>query len=345
MISLLSKQHSLHAPQYEYFRGEPVPCFESPQRAEFVEQALQARGHSIRNAHADSAPVLPQIHSERYLTFLETAWEQWLALDPNNASVQPFPAVWPIRSLRSDIESDNFTAKLGLYSMANDAPLVAGTWAAAKEAADMAVSAAELVAAGERSVFSASRPPGHHAGADFMGGYCYLSNAALAAQTLRVQGAERVAVLDVDYHHGNGTQSIFYKRSDVVFISIHADPIYEFPFYLGHADEVGEGQGDGFNLNIPLPAGTQAEAWFIALEQACERMKQIKVDTLVVSLGLDTFADDPLSQFALHSEHYNRLGERLAQLGLPTVFILEGGYAAAALGNNAVNVLEGFEQV
>jgi acetoin utilization deacetylase AcuC-like enzyme len=192
-------------------------------------------------------------------------------------------------------------------------------------------------------VFCCSRPPGHHAGPDFMGGYCFLNNAAVAAQALRGGGAARVAVLDVDYHHGNGTQSIFYGRADVLFVSLHGDPLTEYPFYLGHADETGAGEGAGFNLNLPLPAGCTVPRWFEALEAACLRIARFSADALVVSLGLDTFAEDPISKFALQPEDFTRLGERLGQLGLPTVFVLEGGYAAAALGSNAVNVIEGFE--
>jgi acetoin utilization deacetylase AcuC-like enzyme len=200
--------------------------------------------------------VLAQVHTSRYLAFLEGAWADWLALEPGNADRQPFPSVWPVRSLRADVEPANFTARLGLYSMDNGSPLSAGTWAAAKAGADAAVSATRLLRAGEHAVFCATRPPGHHAGADFMGGYCFLNNAAVAAQALRTQGCRRVAVLDVDYHHGNGTQSLFYERADVLFVSLHGDPRTEYPFYLGHADETGRGAGEGFNLNLPLPAGS-----------------------------------------------------------------------------------------
>jgi acetoin utilization deacetylase AcuC-like enzyme len=343
MISFFSPRHELHAPEFEFFRGERVPCFESPQRAAFVHQALAARGHEIREPREDSTPLLPRVHAARYLAFLQAAWTQWTALDPGNASLQPFPSVWPVRTLRSDVEPQNFTARLGLYSMDNGSPLVAGTWAAAKAGADGAASAAALVAGGARAAFSASRPPGHHAGADFMGGYCFLNNAAVAAEALLARGSRRVAILDVDYHHGNGTQSIFYRRADVLVASLHGDPCTEYPFYLGHADETGEGPGEGFNLNLPLPAGTPAERWFEALEAACTRVAAHRADALVVSLGLDTYAGDPISRFLLRSGDFLRLGQRIGQLGLPTVFVLEGGYAAAELGTNAVNVLDGFE--
>lgn len=344
MISYFSSQHALHAPEYEFYRGQRVPCFEKPVRATYVHEQLLARSHEIREPQVDSLPVVAQIHSPRYLAFLQSAWNQWLALDATNATQQPFPSVWPVRSLRSDAEPDNFIAKLGLYSMDNGTPLAAGTWQAAVAGTDAAASAVQALTQGARAAFCATRPPGHHAGFDFMGGYCFLNNAAVAAQALRNAGHSRVAILDVDYHHGNGTQSIFYERSDVLFVSLHGDPLTEFPFYLGHADETGAGPGAGFNLNLPLAAGCSTAQWFDALEIGCQRVAAYQPEALVISLGLDTFAGDPISKFSLQSDDFSRLGERLAQLGLPTVFILEGGYAAQELGQNAVNVLEGFEQ-
>jgi acetoin utilization deacetylase AcuC-like enzyme len=337
MLVLHSPLHRAHAPAFEFFRGERVPCFETPARAEFVLQALQAGGHDV------CAPQ-PQVHQPRYLSFLQSAWAQWLALDPHNEGRQPFPSVWPVRSLRSDMEPENFTARLGLYSMDNGSPLSAGTWLAAKTGADAAASAADLVAQGTRSVFCLTRPPGHHAGTDFMGGYCFINNAAVAAQALLHRGCERVAVLDVDYHHGNGTQSIFYERADVLVVSLHGDPRTEYPFYLGHADECGAAAGLGFNLNLPLPAGAPVAAWFDALQAACARVHRFAPDVLVVSLGLDTFAEDPISSFKLQASDFSRLGAWLKRLQRPTVFVLEGGYAAVELGTNAANVADGFEQ-
>jgi acetoin utilization deacetylase AcuC-like enzyme len=344
MITFFSAQHELHAPAFEFFRGELVPCFETPARANFVLDALAAHGHEVRTPAVDSFAVLRQVHTPRYLAFLESAWGQWLALDAANAARQPFPSVWPVRSLRSDVEPLNFTARMGLYSMDNGSPLAAGTWAAAKAGADAAASAAALLAAGARSAFCAIRPPGHHAGADFMGGYCFLNHAAVAAQALKAQGCTRVAILDVDYHHGNGTQDIFYRRADVLFVSIHGDPRTEYPFYLGHADETGAGTGCGFNLNLPLPAGSRPATWFAALDAACARIDRYRADAVVVSLGLDTYAGDPISTFALQAHDFHRLGTRLNRLGRPTIFVLEGGYAAADLGRNAAQVVEGFER-
>ncbi|MFM2252031.1 MAG: hypothetical protein RJB68_368, partial [Pseudomonadota bacterium] len=286
--------------------------------------------------------ALTAIHSPRYLNFLATAWDQWVALDATNADKDILPSVWPTRTFRTDLEPDTFAAKVGLYSYDAGTPFTSGTWVAARAGAHCALSAAQAVLAGDRAAFALSRPPGHHAGADFFGGYCFLNNAALAAQHLRNAGMQKVAVLDVDYHHGNGTQAIFYDRPDVYFASIHGDPRTEYPFYLGHADETGAGAGLGANLNLPLPRGTDYATWAQALETALAGIAQFGADALVVSLGMDTFEGDPISGFKLTTQDYLRLGERLARAGLPTVFVFEGGYAVDAVGVNAVNVLQGF---
>jgi acetoin utilization deacetylase AcuC-like enzyme len=344
VLTFYNEHHAQHRGRHEIFRGEMVPCFEKPERADMVVAELARRGLGrIVTPHGVPLVSLERIHTPRYLHFLRNAWNDWVALDPANAGKDAFPSVWPIRGMRADIEPDNFAARMGLYSMDSGTPLTAGTWGAAKTGADCAVNAAHALRLGERGTFALTRPPGHHAGADFFGGYCFLNNAALAAQHLLDDGAQRVAILDIDYHHGNGTQDIFYSRGDVLFASIHADPRTEYPFYLGHADETGEGAGEGFNLNLPLAAGSSAAQWFAALETACIRLAGFGADALVVSLGVDTFAGDPLSRFALQSADFLRIGERIAHLGLPTAFVFEGGYSVAEIGINVVNVLEGFE--
>lgn len=345
MLVFHDPHHRAHAPVHEFFRGERVPCFEKPERAEYVLAQLRLRGDELIEPDIDSLPVLERLHTQRYLAFLQTAWARWQAFDSESGQGQPFPSVWPVRSLRSDREPTNFIAQLGLYSMDNGTPLDRGTWAVAKRAADAAASAATRVARGQRAAFCCTRPPGHHAGADFMGGYCFLNNAAVAAQVLRDHGIARVGLLDVDFHHGNGTQSLFYERADVMFVSLHGDPATEYPFYLGYRDEVGEGEGRGYNRNYPMPAGTPAVQWFDALESACADLCGAGCGALVVSLGLDTYEGDPISHFRLRRDDFHRLGARLAQLGLPTVLVLEGGYATADLGLNAAAVLAGFESV
>ena len=335
--------HAAHQGKLEMYRGRMVPCHEVPQRQDQVAAALTARalGPLQTPAHGDDA-LLARVHSPRYLRFLQTAWQQWVALESGNAALDAIPSVWPTRGFRSDIEPDNFAARMGLYSFDAGTPLTAGTWQAARSGADCALSAAAHIAQGARAAFALSRPPGHHAGADFFGGYCFLNNAALAAQSLRDSGLERVAVLDVDYHHGNGTQAIFYARSDVFFASLHGDPRTEYPFYLGHADERGQGAGLGFNLNLPLPRGSDYARWSEALELALKAIGAYGAQALVVSLGVDTFAGDPISGFALQTEDYLRMGERLAAVGLPTVLVFEGGYAVEAVGVNVAHVLQAF---
>ena len=344
MLAFYNEHHAQHRGRFEIFRGEMVPCFEKPERADLVVAEFARRGlGQIVTPHGVPLVSLERIHTPRYLHFLRNAWSEWIAIDPDNAGKDAFPAVWPVRSLRDDVEPENFCARMGLYSMDSGTPLTAGTWIAAKTGADCAVNAAHALNLGERGTFALTRPPGHHAGADFFGGYCFLNNAALAVQHLLDDGAAKVAILDIDYHHGNGTQGLFYGRSDVLFVSIHGDPRTEFPFYLGHADETGEGAGLGYNMNLPLAAGTAPAQWFAALETACLRIASFGADALVVSLGVDTWAGDPISRFTLQSSDFLRIGERLGYLGLPTVFVLEGGYAVDEIGLNVVNVLEGFE--
>ncbi|OIQ63965.1 acetylpolyamine aminohydrolase [mine drainage metagenome] len=275
----------------------------------------------------DSA--LSGVHSQRYLDFLKSAWHDWVALDPANATRDALPSVWPVRTLRSDVLPTHFAARMGLFSMDAGSPLTSGTWVAARAGADCALSAAQALTTGAQSAFALTRPPGHHAGVDFFGGYCFLNNAALAATYLRDHGAQRVAVLDIDYHHGNGTQAIFYDRPDVYFTSIHGDPRTEFPFYLGYADELGAGAGRGFNRNLPLPRGTGFDTWREALQDALKGIRDFGAEALVVSLGLDTFEGDPISGFRLHSPDYLQVGDDIARAAVPTVFVFEGGYAVA----------------
>ena len=343
MITFHNPLHTLHQSKLEMFRGQLVPCFEVPARVAHVLAEIERRGLGPPHpptAFDDSA--LTAIHTPRYLDFLAQAWDEWVALDPANAARDALPSLWPVRSFRTDVLPANFTARMGLFSFDAGTPLMGGTWTAARAGADCALSAAQCVADGARAAFALTRPPGHHAGADFFGGYCFLNNAALAAQQLRNRGAARVAVLDIDYHHGNGTQAIFYARADVFFTSIHGDPQTEYPFYLGYADEQGEGAGLGCNLNLPLPRGTGFAVWRAALAQALQGIARFGADALVVSLGLDTFDGDPVAGFKLQSDDYLRVGADIAAAGLPTVFVFEGGYAVAEVGVNAVNVLSGF---
>lgn len=343
MLVFRNTQHARHAGRHEMFRGQLVPCVEVPQRLELVEQELDRRGLAQwRGASAPDLGLIARIHDERYLEFLRTAWDEWIALDPANAQLDILPSVWPHPGLRRDVAPANFSARVGLHAFDAGSPITAGTWEAALGGAACAIDAARALAAGERSAFVLTRPPGHHAGRGFYGGYCFLNNAALAAQALRDAGFARVAVVDVDYHHGNGTQEIFYGRADVFTASVHGDPHTEYPFYLGYADERGAGAGEGANLNLPLPRGTAFGQWSRALGQALDAAVAHGAQALVVPLGLDTFEGDPISSFRLASADFHAMGRMLASARLPTVLLLEGGYAVANVGINAANVLEAF---
>jgi acetoin utilization deacetylase AcuC-like enzyme len=344
ITTFFNEIHARHQGREEMFRGRMVPCHEVPQRADQVLARLQQRGIGpvLRPAESPGLDAMARVHDPAYLAFLRSAWDDWVALDPANAARDALPSVWPNHGLRNDRLPDNFAARLGRYAFDSGTPLTAGSWEAASRGAACALAAAAHVRDGARAAFALSRPPGHHAGTDFMGGYCFINNAALAAQSLRDAGCARVAVLDVDYHHGNGTQQIFYRRGDVFFASLHGDPRTEYPFFLGHADETGEGAGEGANLNLPLPRGTGFGVWREALTLARSRIAAFRADALVVSLGLDTYVGDPISGFRLERDDFLRVGEDLSAAGLPTVFVFEGGYAVDALAVNAVNVLEGF---
>ncbi|ADZ72095.1 histone deacetylase family protein [Polymorphum gilvum] len=340
MKTVFSPVQLAHRPQREIADGELVPAVEIPSRAEIVlDEVKRRRLGDVLSPDAFGRAPLERVHTPAYLDFLDGFWNRWTAA---GRSGEAFPYVWPVRGLRADPVPESVDGLLGRYSFDAGTPLGAGTAEAARASADTALTAARLIRDGAGSAFALCRPPGHHAGADYYGGYCFLNNAAIAAQWLRDHGAARVAVLDVDYHHGNGTQAIFYDRPDVLFLSIHADPRVEYPFFLGHAEEAGAKAGTGYTRNWPLPLGTDWPAYARALEEACRWLGVFSPEVVVVSLGLDCFERDPISKFGLTGDDFLRLGQRLGRLGLPTLFVLEGGYAVDALGRNCVNVLEGF---
>ena len=348
MLTFYNPLHHLHQGRHEMFRGRLVPCHERAERQDHVLAELRRRSLGpLREpglaGEQGLDAALAGIHQPRYLAFLARAWADWVALDPAHAELDALPSVWPVRGFRHDVEPENFAARMGLYSFDAGTPLTSGSWTVARAGAACALAATRAVLRGEsRQAFALTRPPGHHAGADFFGGYCVLNQAALAAQAFRDAGLNRVAVLDIDYHHGNGTQSIFYGRGDVLTTSLHGDPRTEYPFYLGHADELGEGAGLGANLNLPLPRGTAFAEWRAALGQALARVQGFGAQAVVVSLGVDTYEGDPISGFRLRSADYLDIGRDIARAtaGLPLVWVFEGGYAVDEVGVNVVNVLQ-----
>lgn len=341
MKTVFSNAQLAHTPAQEISDGELKPAVEIPSRAEIVLSTVRDRNVGDILA-PDEFPIRPiqRVHATEYVSFLEGFWDRWIA---SGRSKEAFPFVWPIRSLRQDTDIQHIDGLLGRYSMDAGTPIGENTYKAARASADTALTAAKMVLDGEQSVFALCRPPGHHSGYDFFGGYCFFNNAAVAAQYMRDYGLNRIAILDVDYHHGNGTQALFYDRPDVLFLSIHADPKDEYPYFLGYADETGEHAGTGFTRNWPLPLGTNWEGYQPALDEACRWLLVYKPDALIISLGLDCYEHDPISGFKFKSEDYISLGQRLKKVGVPTIFVLEGGYAIDALGTNCVNVLDGFE--
>jgi acetoin utilization deacetylase AcuC-like enzyme len=344
MITIYTPDHARHAPPHEFLDGELIPAFESPDRADMIYAALEqaALGPIERPAQHGIVPIRAT-HDDGYLRFLETIYQRWVAFGATPKAVIPstFAARWMGRP------SDDPLGAPGYYLFDGSAPIIADTYAVARQAADAALTAADLLLHGQHAAYALCRPPGHHAGIDMGGGYCYLNNAAIAAQWLRGH-TDRVAILDIDFHHGNGTQHIFYRRNDVLVVSIHGDPADNYPYYAGFADECGEGEGQGFNLNIPLRDAPDDRRYLEALRQAATAVAAFQPGFLVVSAGLDTYAGDPVAEngagFALSQAAYPRIGAQIAALGLPTLFVQEGGYAIAALGENLVGLLRGFEQ-
>jgi acetoin utilization deacetylase AcuC-like enzyme len=337
IFSTIQQKHSGHV---ELYNGALVDGFENTLRADFITSRIrEARLGEILDAREQTLEVAEKVHSVGYLNFLKSAWLLWVQAGRDGTAL---PYAWPARGKHKDIVPTSIEGLLGYYSIDSSTGFVSGTWDAVKASHDTALSAADLIVGGESACFALCRPPGHHAGTDFNGGYCYLNNAAIAAQRLLDEGAARITVLDIDYHHGNGTQEIFYERNDVQFISLHADPHFDYPFFAGYASERGAGRGEGFNLNLPLPEGTAWEPWRDALQFALGEVRQFGADVLIVSLGVDTFEGDPISRFKLTRAHFPQVGAHLAALGMRTLFVMEGGYAVEAIGENVVGLLTGF---
>ncbi len=324
-----------HAPARELHNGDFADYAETPARAEAI---LRSIGGADQPEDRGEAAILA-VHTPDYIAFLKDAARLWQAAGrPGNAIPYAFPIVG-----RRPLKLDRIDALLGRHGFDATTPITPDTWTAAYASAQTALAATHAVLGGEPAAFALCRPPGHHAGADYCGGYCHLNVAAIAAQAARDAGVERVAILDIDYHHGNGTQDIFWTRGDVFYASLHADPASDYPFYWGHADETGEGEGRGATLNLPLPHGTTREAFRAAQATALDAIAAFDPGLLVVSFGADTWEGDPISRFALTTADYPVLAADIAARGWPTVIVMEGGYAVDALGTNVAGFLSGFD--
>ena len=340
METIFSEKHRLRNSRTELYGGELVEPFERPSRAEYIVERVRAVDLGPVSAPDEFGmePILA-VHDAGFVSFLQTAWTDWCA---EGFKGEAITTVWPARRMSTRIPTF-IEGRLGYYALACETSISQGTWEAAYASAQVALTGAERIRQGARSAFSLCRPPGHHAALDMYGGYCFLNNAAIAAQHLLDKGAKRIAILDVDFHHGNGTQDIFYDRDDVLFVSLHGDPMDAFPHFLGHAEETGTGKGAGFNVNYPMPAGTTFGTWRAALTDALARVADYAPDAVIISLGVDTFETDPISFFKLQSDDFTTFGTDIAGLNLPTLFVMEGGYDIAEIGINAVNVLQGFD--
>lgn len=344
MLTVASDAHRAHVPHGAVLdAGTAVAAPEVPERAERIRAAIDRSGLGpVRAPEPHGLDPVLRVHTRDYVEFLERIYDEWIAATGAAAGSEATSYARPIRG--DAVTAANLVhpiARLGWYSHDTD-PILAGTWSAAAEAVDIALTAGdEMHAAGRGGVYALCRPPGHHAASDSLAGYCYLNNAAIAARAFADDGA-RVAVLDVDFHHGNGTQAIFSEDPGVFFTSLHADPADDYPYLSGFAHERGTGAGEGTTLNLPLPPGTEWHAYAEALTVALAGIREFGADTLVVSLGVDTAVEDADS-FRLTGDDFSRLGGAIASLALPTLFVQEGGYCLEVIGRNVVNVLAAFE--
>ena len=339
MKIVYSDKHAQHDPQTFVVRGVKQRSAEQPERATRLLAAASGAGHEITAPRAFGPGPAAAVHTANYLDFLQTAAREWAKLP--GASDEVVPNVHPARQPAT--YPKGLTGRAGWHQVDMGCPIGPHTWDAALAATEVATTAADLVLSGTREAYALCRPPGHHAFADMAGGFCFLNNSAVAAQHLRSKHA-RVAVIDVDVHHGNGTQGIFYERADVLTVSIHADPDYYYPYFWGHAHETGQGAGAGFNLNLPLPLGSADAPWLAAGDTALARVQAFAPTALVVALGLDASESDPLQGLKVTGPGFHAMAAKIAQLGLPTVLVQEGGYLGDDLGRNLVQFLAGFEK-
>ncbi|HVO05065.1 MAG TPA: histone deacetylase family protein [Candidatus Cybelea sp.] len=338
MKCVFDEAQNAHAPARYLRYGNIVAFPESPARVQrLLQGAAKAGLETVRPRAFDRAP-LGAVHTARYLDFLEHGHAQWRAVD--GAYPEMMPSIRPLETPSSYPES--ILGRAGWHIQDFSSAVTADTWGSVHASAMTALTAADLVLGGERAAYALCRPPGHHAYQERAGGFCYLNNAAITAQSLR-QSHPRVAVLDIDVHHGNGTQAIFYDRADVLTISIHGDPAHYYPFFYGYADQRGAQEGEGFNLNLPVPVKSKDEVWQKALGAALQRIADFAPGALVLALGLDAHEADPLAGGGVTTAGFGQMAGMIAGLNLPTVLIQEGGYLTPYLSDNLAAFLTGFQ--
>ena len=335
-----SKTHRLHNPPFELFDGgQHMPYLESPDRVERILSVLREQDWAeILEPEDFGLEPINAVHDADYVEFLRTAYEEWTQEETPYEKTALLPATFPPRGWSRRPKS--LLGRAGYHMFDLSAPVLDGTYRAALGSANCALSGAKAVAEGDRAAFALCRPPGHHAGKSYCGGYCYFNNAAIAASWLAA--THRVAILDIDYHAGNGTQDIFYERGDALTISIHADPDTVYPSFCGYADETGAGEGSGLHRNFPLPAGIDDKWYLSTLDEAIGLIQSFRPEYLVLSAGMDIYSGDPLGTFEVTHNGIGKIGTRIADLNLPSLIVLEGGYNNAALGKNIATLLSNF---
>lgn len=326
-----------HDPKSFYSSGAPQPNPEQPERADRLLAAAKSAGLVAEQPENLGLQYAARVHTPEYLHYLQHIFTRWSRIEDGSDEVMP----GIFAGSRDGTYPASAVGQAGWHHYDTASPVAAETWESALWSAHSAAHAALVVSNDDGACYALSRPPGHHAGRETAGGFCYLSNAAIAAEVLLEQH-DRIAILDVDVHHGNGTQDVFYERSEVLTVSIHADPVRFYPFFWGHRDERGERAGRGYNLNLPLPRGTGDDAYMKSLDAALERIAAFDPGALVVALGLDAYEGDPLRGFAITTPGFGRIGARIGQLPQPTVLVQEGGYLSDALGQNLAAFLEAY---
>jgi acetoin utilization deacetylase AcuC-like enzyme len=338
MKVVFAEEQRRHYPEHFLVNGVSEANPERPQRIDRLLAGARAAGFSLERPLDYGLEPIAAVHDARYLAFLAKAHERWRRID--GAAPAVTPNIHPVA--RDCAYPDSVVAQAGWHMMDASCPIAADTHESALWSAASAVHAADIVLAGEPVAYALCRPPGHHARQDAAAGFCYINNAAVATTRLQ-RKFPRVAILDVDLHHGNGTQDIFYARADVLTVSIHVDPVRFYPFFWGAAGEIGAGAGQGFNLNLPLPRGAGDESFLKALDRALNRIEKFDAHALVIALGLDAYEADPFGGLAVTTRGFARIGGNIGgAIDRPTVIVQEGGYLCDALGDNLASFLTGY---
>jgi acetoin utilization deacetylase AcuC-like enzyme len=336
MRAFYHPEQAAHDPLQSMRYGKIIPAKDLPVRTERLLGALKKHGISPATPEAHGSAAALTVHTPTYVAFLETIWQRWSLLPNHGPEVWPnyFP-YWsgrPEDTSRPPCPAESVVGQVGWYLGDLSAPMGPHTWLSSLRSSETALSAAAAVVSGDKTAYALCRPSGHHARTDRAAGLCFLNNTAIAAQHLR-RRFDKVAVLDIDVHHGDGTQQIFYNRDDVFTVSIHANPAKAYPYFTGYAHESGHAAGDGFNLNLPLEIGSDGSAMEAAVETALERIKAFGTEALVVAVGFDAHRDDPVGLLKLEAADFGVVARKVRALGLPTLAVQEGGYAIDAIGD------------